>query len=60
MADLPYSEWDIRDLEASVERIRAMYIQERDARRPSAHLWNEYARKLHALRLRKRSMNHEG
>lgn len=51
----PYSEWDIRDLEASLARIKAMYIEERNARRPTHRLWNEYSRLLHAVRLHKRN-----
>lgn len=54
-----YDEWDLRDLEASVERIKVMYITERNARRPTHRLWNEYSRKLHALRLRKRALTND-
>lgn len=51
-------EHDLAKLEAAVADAKAIYTKERDARRPADHLWNEYARLLHALRLRKRSMNH--
>jgi len=39
-----------------VEAIKAVYIRERNARRPSTVLWNEYARSLHEYWLLKRSM----
>ncbi len=54
----PYEEHDLAELEAAVAEAKALYIREKDARRPSDHLWNEYARLLHTLRLRQRSMNH--
>jgi hypothetical protein len=41
----------------TVEAIKAAYTRERDARRPSAVLWNEYARALHEYRLMKRGLN---
>lgn len=48
-----------RVLEATVQTARALYIKERDARRPADHLWNAYARDLHRLRIHMRSLNHE-
>lgn len=53
----PYTRWGARYLEEVVEVARVRYVLARDARQPSAHLWNEYARKLHTLRLRKRSQH---
>lgn len=47
----------LEHLEWAVEKFKARYIKARDARQPSAVLWNEYARLLHRLRLRKREMN---
>lgn len=55
----PYSEWDIRDLLASMKRVKAMYIKERNARRPAYRLWNEYSRLLHAVRLHKRASSND-
>ncbi len=47
---------DLDELEEMVDRLKARYTKARDARQPSAALWNEYARLLHYLRLRKRRM----
>ena len=50
---------DLDELEEMVARIKARYICERDAHRPATNIWNEYARLLHALRLRKREMKND-
>ena len=48
---------DLDELEEMVDRLKARYIKARNARQPSSTaLWNEYARLLHFLRLRKRRM----
>lgn len=49
-------EHDLFVLEATVEAAKTRYVRERDAHRPATALWNEYARLLHTLRLRKREM----
>lgn len=52
---------DLDELEEMVARIKARYIEVRDAHLPSAPMWwNEYARVLYVLRLRKRSMKYDG
>jgi len=50
---------DLDELEEMIARFRAQYIRVRNARLPSAPMWNEYARLLHVQRLRKRSRNNE-
>jgi hypothetical protein len=56
---MTYEEYDLAKLEAAVADAKMRYIKARNARLPSASLWNEYARLLHTLRLRKRIMNYE-
>ena len=51
-------EHDLFVLEAAVKAAKVRYVQARNARQPSTAMWNEYARLLHMLRLRKREMNY--
>ena len=53
---IAFEEWDLAKLEAAVLDAKYWYIKARDAHQPSVPLWNEYARLLHTLRLRKREM----
>ncbi len=53
---MTYEEHDLVDLEVTVRNAKYWYIKARNAQRPSTALWNEYARLLHTLRLRKREM----
>lgn len=54
---MTYEEWDLTKLWNAVTYTKYAYIRARDARQPSAKLWNEYARMLHIYRLRRRSLN---
>lgn len=50
----------LEQMEWAVEEARMRYIKAYDARYPCTALWNEYARLLHALRLRQREIENEG
>lgn len=50
---------DLDELEEMVDRLKARYVLARNARQPATVQWNEYARLLHFLRLRKRRMKDE-
>ena len=54
---MTYEEWDLEELKAAVIDAKMRYIKMRNAHRPATALWNEYARLLHTMRLRRRSLN---
>jgi hypothetical protein len=49
-------EHDLLALEAAVEEAKMCYLHARSMRQPSTTQWNDYARLLHLLRLRRREM----
>jgi hypothetical protein len=53
---MTYEEWDLTELWNAVVYTKHAYIRARNAREPSTTLWNEYAKMLHAYRLRRRSL----
>jgi hypothetical protein len=52
-------EHDLLALEEEVEKAKMRYLHARSMRQPSAIQWNDYARLLYTLRLRKREMKRD-